>query len=310
MKKLFLLFLISFAFYSCNDSKKSEKDENKFEVIGLTNLPDNTNVTLVKYIQNRQIFIDSTRVKNGSFSFNDTISFPEIHYLNFNNIRGSIPLILEPGKIEFYVDKDSIFNTSIEGTISNKKFEIYKKETEFFTTEMSSIQNEMNNALSTRDSLVLDDLESQYLDMKKKLSDYHLNYIKESGDSYISSLILRVMIFERSIDYETAEIVYNGFTDYVKGSSAAKEVKQMINNYKLTNSESPRIGSFAPKFSGPGLNGEIISLNDIDSKFILLDFWASWCAPCRDQNPSLAESLKKYNKDVCKLFMRYKNLHT
>ncbi len=287
MKKIVFIFFILLACTS----------KDTVSVIGSTNLSDDTNVYLVEYVQNRPILKDSTTVKNGSFSFNDSISFPEMHYLFFKNVRGSIPLILEPGKVELYIDKDSIFNTTIRGTISNKEFEIYKKETEIFTTELSSIQNDINNALSTRDSLVLDDLESQFLDMRKKLSDYEFNYIKESGDSYISSLILRRMIFERSIDYETADTIYNGFTDYIKGTSPAKEVKQMIDNYKLTNSESPRIGSFAPKFSGPGLNGEIISLNGIESKYILLDFWASWCAPCRVENPDLSETLKKYSKE-------------
>lgn len=287
MKKIVFIFFILLACTS----------KDTVSVIGSTNLSDDTNVYLVEYVQNRPILKDSTTVKNGIFSFNDSISFPEMHYLFFKNVRGSIPLILEPGKVELHIDKDSIFNTTIRGTISNKEFEIYKKETEIFTTELSSIQNDINNALSTRDSLVLDDLESQFLDMRKKLSDYEFNYIKESGDSYISSLILRRMIFERSIDYETADTIYNGFTDYIKGTSHAKEVKQMIDNYKLTNSESPRIGSFAPKFSGPGLNGEIISLNSIESKYILLDFWASWCAPCRVENPDLAETLKKYSKE-------------
>ena len=287
MKKIVFIFFILLACTS----------KDTVSVIGSTNLSDDTNVYLVEYVQNRPILKDSTTVKNGSFSFNDSISFPEMHYLFFKNVRGSIPLILEPGKVELHIDKDSIFNTTIRGTISNKEFEIYKKETEIFTTELSSIQNDINNALSTRDSLVLDDLESQFLDMRKKLSDYEFNYIKESGDSYISSLILRRMIFERSIDYETADTIYNSFTDYIKGTSPAKEVKQMIDNYKLTNSESPRIGSFAPKFSGPGLNGEIISLNSIESKYILLDFWASWCAPCRVENPDLAETLKKYSKE-------------
>ena len=287
MKKIVFIFFILLACTS----------KDTVSVIGSTNLLDDTNVYLVEYVQNRPILKDSTTVKNGSFSFNDSISFPEMHYLFFKNVRGSIPLILEPGKVELYINKDSILNTTIKGTISNKEFEIYKKETETFTTELSSIQNDINNALSTRDSLVLDDLESQFLDMRKKLSDYEFNYIKESGDSYISSLILRRMIFERSIDYETADTIYNSFTDYIKGTSPAKEVKQMIDNYKLTNSESPRIGSFAPKFSGPGLNGEIISLNSIESKYILLDFWASWCAPCRVENPDLAETLKKYSKE-------------
>ena len=287
MKKIIYVFFILLACTS----------KDTVSVIGSTNLSDNTNVYLVEYVQNRPILKDSTTVKDGSFSFNDSISFPEMHYLFFKNIRGSIPLILEPGTVELYIDKDSIFNTIIKGTISNKEFERYKKETEIFTAELSSIQNEINNALSTRDSLVLGDLESQFLEMREKLSDYEFNYISESGDSYISSLILRRMIFERSIDYETADTIYNDFTDYIKGTAPAKEVKQMIDNYKLTNSESPRIGSFAPKFTGPGLNGEIISFSGIESKYILLDFWASWCAPCRVENPDLAETLKKYSND-------------
>ena len=69
-------------------------------VIGSTNLSEETNVYLVEYVQNRPILKDSTTVKDGSFSFNDSISFPEMHYLFFKNVRGSIPLILEPGKVE------------------------------------------------------------------------------------------------------------------------------------------------------------------------------------------------------------------
>ena len=185
MKRIVFIFFILLACTS----------KDTVSVIGSTNLSDDTNVYLVEYVQNRPILKDSTTVKNGIFSFNDSISFPEMHYLFFKNVRGSIPLILEPGKVELHIDKDSIFNTTIRGTISNKEFEIYKKETEIFTTELSSIQNDINNALSTRDSLVLDDLESQFLDMRKKLSDYEFNYIKESGDSYISSLILGDSLF-------------------------------------------------------------------------------------------------------------------
>ena len=54
--------------------------------------------------------------------------------------------------------------------------------------------------------------------------------------------------------------------------------------------------SFAPKFSGPGLNGGI-SLYSIKSKYILIDFWASWCAPCRVENPGLAELQSKYSDE-------------
>ena len=73
--------------------------------------------------------------------------------------------------------------------------------------------------------------------------------------------------------------------------------KNIIENFRLSNTESPRVGSFAPKFSGPGINGEVISLEGIKSKYILIDFWASWCAPCRVENPDLADLLNVYSSD-------------
>ena len=62
-------------------------------------------------------------------------------------------------------------------------------------------------------------------------------------------------------------------------------------------SETPSIGSLAPEFTGPDLFAEPVSLSDVKSKVILLDFWASWCAPCRVENPSLVNLKSKYSND-------------
>ena len=286
MKKAVLLI---FLFISCS--------KNDVKIVADSNFNDNEKVFLVQYLENRPILKDSTLIKNGNFSFTDTITYPEMHYLFFKDIMGNIPIILEPGEIKLKIFKDSLSSSKVSGTKSNDEFKKYKNETLKFTNELSKIDQEINIAISRSDSLIVADLESQFINMRKKLTDYEFEFINQNNDSYISSLILRRMIFERSIDFRLADSLLNNFSENIKKTNSSLEIKKIIDDYKLTNSESPTIGAFAPKFSGPGLNGEIISLNSINSKFILLDFWASWCAPCRVENPGLTETMNKFNPE-------------
>ena len=133
--------------------------------------------------------------------------------------------------------------------------------------------------------------------MRKKLTDYEYDFMSNKNDSYVSALILQRMVFERSIDYDIADSILLNFDKSLEKTSPFIAVRKIIDNYNLSNTEAPVIGSFAPKFSGPGLNGEVISLYSIKSKYILIDFWASWCAPCRVENPGLAELQSKYSDE-------------
>jgi thiol-disulfide isomerase/thioredoxin len=222
---------------------------------------------------------------------------PEMHYIFFKNIKGNIPVILEPGNINITVYKDSLRSTKINGTKSNDDFKIYIDESSSLINELNNIQNEINYNIALNDSLLTDDLEKQFINMRKKLTDYEFDFMKNKNDSYISALILQRMVFERSIDYDKADSIMNAFDESLSLTSPFTAVEKIIENYKLSNTEAPIVGSYAPKFSGPGIDGEVISLDGIKSKYILIDFWASWCAPCRVENPGLAELLNVYSSD-------------
>jgi len=102
---------------------------------------------------------------------------------------------------------------------------------------------------------------------------------------------------QQEIKIEKAEELYNSFTEIIKKTKSSIEIKKNIELIKESLKESPTIGSLAPKFSGPGLDGNIIALDDIKSKVIMIDFWASWCSPCRVENPFLVYLNTKYNTD-------------
>ena len=288
MKKLFFLSLLILS--SCSNN-------SDFKLSASSDISDGEMVYLVQYKENIPVLKDSASVVKGNFTFSDSILVPEMHYIFFKNIKGNIPVILEPGNINITVYKDSLRSTKINGTKSNDDFKTYVDESSSLINELNNIQNEINYNIALNDSLLTDDLEKQFINMRKKLTDYEFDFMKNKNDSYISALILQRMVFERSIDYDKADSIMNTFDESLSLTSPFTAVENIIENYKLSNTEAPIVGSYAPKFSGPGIDGEVISLDGIKSKYILIDFWASWCAPCRVENPGLAELLNVYSSD-------------
>jgi len=288
MKKLFFLSFLILS--SCSNN-------SDFKLSASSDISDGEMVYLVQYKENIPVLKDSASVVKGNFTFSDSILVPEMHYIFFKNIKGNIPVILEPGNINITVYKDSLRRTKINGTKSNDDFKTYVDESSSLINELNNIQNEINYNIALNDSLLTDDLEKQFINMRKKLTDYEFDFMKNKNDSYISALILQRMVFERSIDYDKADSIMNTFDESLSLTSPFTAVENIIENYKLSNTEAPIVGSYAPKFSGPGIDGEVISLDGIKSKYILIDFWASWCAPCRVENPGLAELLNVYSSD-------------
>lgn len=298
MKKVLLLIIVIFSIASC--SKVST-----FTIEATTDHPENKKVYLIaigKY--NTPGPIDSTNVVNGKFTFKtDSIVIPEMQYVFFENERENIPVVSEPGKIKIKIYKDSIRKSKISGTKSNDDFSKYQNETNSFYLEMSKIQREISNItveesdIFKRDSVITNDLKDQFDLMRSKLNNYEISFMSNNNDSFISALILERMVVQQEIEMKVAAELYDNFTDLIKLTNPGKQIKKYVVVYKGNLKDEPEIGSIAPDFTGPGLQNEILSLYDINSKVIMIDFWASWCAPCRVENPFLVYLNTKYSKE-------------
>jgi peroxiredoxin len=117
----------------------------------------------------------------------------------------------------------------------------------------------------------------------------YIAYIKNHPNSLISGSVLR--IFCTTWGKDTSRFLYEGLSERVKQSEFGK----IVYNYISLNKD-PQVGDHFADFTMPDMNGKNISLSDYKNKYVLLDFWGSWCQPCRKENPELVKTYNEFKE--------------
>ena len=158
----------------------------------------------------------------------------------------------------------------------------------------------MRNAMVSRDSLGYKDLEEQLKEMETKFNDYQIDYTKSNPDSYISAMVLIQLVMNKAIENEAAYEIYNGFSKTIKKTKSAVKIYELVAPKEAEETEEAaqdgevNVGDKAPDFSAPNPNDIAVSLNTSLGKLTVLDFWASWCGPCRVDSPNLVKVYNTY----------------
>ena len=284
MKIFIRISLLLILFWSCNTNKEY------YEIQGQIEIANGTTIYRIAADENKQpITIDSVTVKDGSFMIKGPIEEPDINFIQIQGQPGNFPIILEGGKIQVTIYKDSLSSSIAKGTISNDDFMKYKDETKAYIKSINSIGNEMQQALILKDSILLLDLQSEYDGIRQQIQDYEMNFIKNNTNSYVSVLILERFVSSNSLVRDSLEQLYRNLSERIKNTTSGRVIKSILNQPPSP----PKVGEYAPPFAAPTPEGNLLELKNNLGQATLLEFWASWCRPCRIENPNLVALHKK-----------------
>lgn len=291
MRNLFLVTLIVL-FVSCQSSS------GDYTINISADVEDDHQIFLVNFDdENKPNVIDTLFVKEGLASYSGVSKLPDYQSLWVDGVRGSVPIFVEQGEITVEIYKDSIQTSKVSGTKTNVAFKRYIDEINPLFKSFYEIQNDMRNAMISRDSLGYKDLEEQLKEMETKFINFQKDYTKSNPDSYVSAMVLIQLVMNKAIENEEAFEIYNSFSKTIKKTKSAVKINQLVapkETEEVTEDGEVNVGDKAPDFTAPDPNDVAISLNTTLGKLTILDFWASWCGPCRVDSPNLVKVHNAY----------------
>lgn len=289
MKKLNLLILVM-VIISCNQLPKDE-----FSISGTIKGVEDGHTILLEKIDmegNKIDVLDSVKLKNGKFEFKGKLTEDiSLAYITPKDMMERSLFFLENGKIKFTIDKDSMMNGKIGGSFNNKKLQEYNDMSRDAYKEMmdfqKNAQQEYFAAMQSQDEVAMNKIQEESKKISKKIEDVNFKFIEANKDAYLSLLMIDNLTNQPEADMDRFKKMYAALDKKLKDTKLGKTVSE-----KLEKAGQINIGEVVPDFSGPSPDGTELTLSQEIGTVTIIDFWASWCGPCRKENP---EVVKLYN---------------
>ncbi len=274
---------LSLLIISCNKNDGYQVD---IDVQGSEN---GTKAYLLKYEGQIGVLKDSATIENNQAAFKGKVNEIGFYFIQFENKGGAVLFLLENAGINIKVHTDSLFKASIKGTKTNEELVGYRNKMNDYNHRQSKIF-EQSRSLSENDTILINGLQATYDQIGREAKDYELGYIKSNPGSYLSTLIIQELLSFNDITPNEALALMNGLSENVKNSEIGKSLED-----QLSKMASLEVGADAPDFVGPTPDGGALKLSQVKGKITIIDFWASWCTPCRAENPSLVSFYENFH---------------
>jgi peroxiredoxin len=285
--RLIILLFSALLIISCNSGDEYSLKGNAY------GFADGTKVFLFEVDQNNQSSAkDTLEVKNGRFegSYPNAVDTP-LNYIKMEGSDANIVFFVENEDLIAQIYKDSLDASQVLGGKQNELYNSFLITTRKFNKQKEMLGKAFEKARLEQDDIMVNEIRNKNVSLIQEEVSYKRQFVDENSNSIFGLMLLSELFYQEELSADETARIIQQLSPKMSSHPLVIDLKE-----KIEISKKADIGGVAPNFEAPSPNGKNLSLNEVLGKYTIIDFWASWCRPCRAENPNVVKVYEKYHE--------------